>query len=253
MEEVLQRFGYEIMERTTDDRGFFKEIRAKKIGDEIYFILERLDEQFVNNYMCRAKMIGRSTISTKFAIEQKNAPYGTAIRNSGILDDYAITAANEMEISDFLEHDLIFPLFEDLIGNAIDNRVEVNATNGNFLIRLKTQCDFQLALRSIPTMESLTWIFQSSDTLELLISGVGKYSCNNCNEEVTLEDTSCPNCGRPTPRCTICIRDPIEGEIIVQMNCCSTYVHQQELRSWLEIKQTCPYCKTENPSVMSVS
>ena len=252
MEQSLDRFGYEIIEKKTDDIGFFQELSARKRNDQILFILERLPEQFVDNYSCRAKMVGRSKINTKFVLERKLASYGTTIKSSGILDDYLITSENQQEISEFLAHERIFPLFEDLIENSLDKKVEVNAANGSFLIRLKTNCDFTLALRSIPTLESLTWIFEGTDSFEMLISGIGKYSCDNCEAVVTLEDTKCPNCGKQAPRCMICLRDPQEGELIVQMECCSTYVHQKELQAWIVIKLSCPYCRTESPGIHSV-
>jgi hypothetical protein len=249
MRDQLVKRGYQVLEYLTDERGYFKQISARKEAKNQYFVIEREKETIGETYLCYVKMVGPSNIETKFIMRDKDPTLFYSVRNSGIADNYTIDGIDPDQIDDFINNNRVFPLFANLIQTSIDHKVEVSSKNRRCLIRIRSDCDFTKALAALPFLESIIEMFQLKDSLQHLITGVGAYICHKCQREMSLDGKKCQNCGAVAPICVICFRDLEPGEKVGVTDCCGSNLHLRELEAWLKIKSSCPYCSSADPTV----
>ena len=68
-------------------------------------------------------------------------------------------------------------------------------------------------------------------------------TCLNCGSTVT-EETSleCPDCGVKRERCVICQRFVVGGQELLACPFCHSLSHSNEIITWVQKKNKCPYC-----------
>lgn len=253
LQSLIEGQDYSVLERQTDDRGLFKSISSKKKDRDLFFVIEREPEMaHLDTYTCYVKMVGVSNFNIGFTVKEQMVPTAIVEVESTNPEHFFIEAQDTERVAEFVYNPRIFLYLDTLLKFSYDKRLQMNSTKERSLIRFRTDCNFTNAVATLPYLESIFDLLQEGYDFDQLVSGTGNLICRNCSSEIAFQELKCQNCGETAPKCVICFRPADKEAYDAIINCCSSYVHVSEFKTWINVNRTCPYCRLPEPTITLV-